>query len=181
MDRPQEITTNQNESGVKVKRKTHFSPAAEFLVRLSATVLILWIVLTFVAGIYVCHSDSCSPMVKDGDLCVTWKPGTPSVGELIIYVHDGKECFGRVIANGGDRVEIREGFVYVNGFAASQNEIQTDPAGSAAVIFPFTVPENSVFVLCDNSVDMNDSRSFGAILLDDCRGKVIFLMRRRGI
>ena len=120
-------------------------------------------------------------MVRDGDLCVTWKPGTPSAGELIIYEHDGKECFGRVIANGGDRVEIRDGFVYVNGFAASQNEFQTAPDGSSVVSFPYTVPQNCLFVLCDNSADTNDSRSYGAISLDDCRGKVIFLMRRRGI
>ena len=78
----------------------------EFLIRITATVIVLWFTLTFLIGVYICHSNTCYPMVKDGDLCVTWRPETPSQGDLIVYMHNGEPCFGRVAAIPGDKVTI---------------------------------------------------------------------------
>ena len=148
----------------------------ELLIRVAVTAFVIWFALTFLIGVYVCHSDACAPMVKDGDLCVTWLPGTPSQGDLIVYRCDGEARFGRVAALPGDRVELTYGMVWVNGYIARSDSV----SGAAEAVFPLTVPEGSVFVLSDNGSDTNDSRLYGAVPLGDCRGSVIFLMRRRG-
>lgn len=183
MNRNQTTVSVQQEPPVSGEHKKRaISPQAmEFMIRLGATALTIWLLLTFVTGIFVCHSDACSPMVKDGDLCVTWKPGAPSAGDLIVYSHDGMTRFGRVVAVAGDRVELINNTLWVNGFMAISEPLPDGSANELAVRFPYTVPENSVFVLCDNRADNGDSRTYGAIPLADVRGTVIFLMRRRGI
>ena len=137
----------------------------EFIIRVTATVVAVWISLTFLFGIYICHSDTCYPMVKDGDLCVTWLPAPPEQGDLIVYSHDGETRFGRVAAVSGDAL----------------SETLPDAYGIVReAAFPMTVPDGSVFVLSDNISDINDSRTLGAIPLGDCHGSVVFMMRRRG-
>jgi signal peptidase I len=49
------------------------------------------------------------------------------------------------------------------------------------VSFPYTVEEGSYFVLCDFRTASVDSRSYGTIPQSDLAGKVITLLRRRGI
>jgi signal peptidase I len=49
------------------------------------------------------------------------------------------------------------------------------------VTYPYTVDEGSYFVLCDYRTISFDSRTYGAISKKDLDGKVITLLRRRGI
>ncbi|MDO4864798.1 MAG: S26 family signal peptidase, partial [Ruminococcus sp.] len=56
----------------------------------------------------------------------------------------------------------------------------TKPDG-AKIDFPYTTPDNCVFVLSDFRSNITDSRTYGGIPLDDVKGKVVFVMRRRGI
>ena len=56
----------------------------------------------------------------------------------------------------------------------------TTPDG-AMISFPYEVPENCVFVLNDFRSDTSDSRVFGGVRQDDLKGRIIFIMRRRGI
>jgi signal peptidase I len=47
--------------------------------------------------------------------------------------------------------------------------------------YPYTVPEDSYFVLCDFRTSSDDSRSYGAVPKEDLDGKIITILRRRGI
>ena len=47
--------------------------------------------------------------------------------------------------------------------------------------YPYRVPEGTVFVLGDYRTQTEDSRDFGPVSLDDVEGKVITILRRRGI
>lgn len=154
-------------------------PSAEFLIRVGLTIAVLWLLLTFVFGVYLCRSDACSPNVKDGDLCVTWKPGEPEKGDLIVWTREGETGFARVVALPGDAVDLRDGVVTVNGFAALKEPLPSDFA-TDSVKLPYEVPEDSFFVICDNLQCARDDSLFGAMKLSDCRGSVVFLLRRRG-
>ena len=100
---------------------------------------------------------------------------------MIAYLHNGAVCFGRVIAAGGDSVSIYTDYITVNDFCISDETVySTSPEGSA-VSYPYTVPENCVFVLNDHRSDLTDSRTFGGIPLEELRGTVVFIMRIRGI
>lgn len=167
--------------GKQKKKRTAKSFAIELLIKLALTVLVLWIVLSFVAGVFVCHSNSAYPMIKDGDLCITWRLGKLEQGSEIVYEHEGKNCFGRVLAVAGDEVNIAGDSVMVNGYVALTDTVYPTPDEGSKISYPYIVPEGCVFVLNDFREDMSDSRSFGGVPLDDCKGKVIFVMRRRGI
>lgn len=174
------LSAEENKQTPHAKKKKLPREVKEFIIRIAATIIAVWLMLTFLFGVYMCHSDTCYPMVKDGDLCVTWRPEAPAQGDLIVYKHNEETRFGRVTAVSGDRVEIIDGVIWVNGYIAREELLYNSSNGVVEAKFPLTVPENSVFVLSDNIADTNDSRIYGAIPLDECCGSVAFLMRRRG-
>ena len=100
----------------KKKSALHF--AIEFFVKIAVTAIVITILVIFVVGIYVNHSTSSYPMLKDGDLCITNKLGTILRDDEIAYKKDEQIRFGRVVGMPGDVVDMDgEGNVYVNGEA----------------------------------------------------------------
>ncbi len=165
----------------KRKKKTSLDYAIEFGIKIAVTAAAIWVLCAFVVGIHVNHGNSSYPMLKDGDLVITYRLGKMLEGEEICYRQNGQKRFGRIVARGGDVVDITESGITVNGYGISEEVVyQTSPAGSK-ITYPYTVPANSVFVLNDFRQDLTDSRSFGAVSLDDCEGGVVMVLRRRGI
>ena len=163
------------------KKRTAKDYLIGLLIKIAVTVLAVWFILTFVAGVYVSHTNSSYPMIKDGDLCLTYKLAKPSQGGVVAYKHEGEARFGRVIAVEGDTVEIKDDYIMVNGYGIFEETVYPTSAEGSSITYPYTVPGNSVFVLNDFRSDVSDSRTLGAISLDDCKGNVFFIMRRRGI
>lgn len=66
----------------------------------------------------------------------------------------------RIIATEGQTVELRDGYVYVDGKKLNEPYYDglTEPTGYS-VSYPFTVSENCVFVMGDNRYNSTDSRS----------------------
>ena len=136
--------------------------------------------MIFVVGIYINHSDSSYPMIKDGDLCITYKLGTILRDDEIAYQKDGKIRFGRVVGMPGDVVEITEENLTVNGYGVYENAVYPTTAEGAKIEFPYTVPADSYFVLNDYRSDATDSRMYGGIPKSETKGKIFLLLRRRG-
>ncbi len=77
----------------------------------------------------------------------------------------------RVIGVPGDTVDIKGGFVYVNGNKLTEEYVKgTTYAGE--VTLPLTVEKNQVFVMGDNREVSEDSRAFGTVAYDKLEGKV---------
>ena len=77
----------------------------------------------------------------------------------------------RVVAVGGDTVEVRGGYLWVNGMQVDEPYVVspgTMPEFSAVV-----VPAESVFVMGDNRAVSYDSRKFGAIPESDLLGEAV--------
>jgi signal peptidase I len=163
------------------KKKTAASFAAEFFIKLGITSFIVFSLLLFVVGVYVNHSNSSYPMLKDGDLCLTYKLAKQRNGDEIAYQYDGKIRFGRIVAIPGDIVDINEGNITVNGYGVYDKAVYATPAEGSAITYPYTVQPDTVFVLNDYREDITDSRTYGSIALSDIKGKVIMVMRLRGI
>lgn len=174
------VTENKTKLSKVKKKRSAKSQAIELCIRIAATVLLIWILLTFIIGIYIQHDNSSYPMIKNGDLCITFKLGKPARGDVIAYKSDGKIKFGRIAAVGGDTVEISDGSVKVDGYTSSEDTVYPTSEEGSKITYPYTVKKDHYFVLNDHRSDISDSRTLGAINEDDCKGKVIFLMRRRG-
>ena len=174
--------SNDDRSPKKQKKKrTAKYYAASFFAKIGLTVLAVWLLLTFVSGVHICHDNSAYPSIRDGDLCLTYRRAELKQGTMIVYKKDGKTRFGRIVAKSGDSVEIFNDYIMVNDYGISDNAVYlTSPEGSV-ISYPYTVPDNCVFVLNDFRSDIADSRTYGGIPLDDVEGAVVFAMRMRGI
>ena len=82
----------------------------------------------------------------------------------------------RVIALPGEHVEIKDGYVFING-----NQLEEDylPDGivtdmTKGLFNNFTVPENTVFAMGDNRTQSTDCRVFGCIPLQKIESKLSF-------
>ena len=163
------------------KKRSAKKQAAVFFIKVGVTALAVWILLTFVAGIHICHDNSAYPTIRDGEFCLTYRLAELKQGTMIVYRQDGRVRLGRIIAMSGDKVEIFNDYIAVNDYGISENAVYpTSPEGSK-ISYPYTVPDKCVFVLNDFRSDISDSRTFGGIPLDDVEGAVVFTMRMRGI
>ncbi|HME11050.1 MAG TPA: signal peptidase I [Bryobacteraceae bacterium] len=98
-----------------------------------------------------------------GDMVVFWYPGDPS-----------KSYVKRVIGVPGDKVEIAQGTVIVNGVPLDESYVP--PEYRDQVSMPLTVvPQNEYFVLGDHRSSSNDSRSWGMVPRRYIYGKAVFV------
>ncbi len=102
---------------------------------------------------------------------------TPSRGDMVIFSHSasGAELIKRIIAYGGETVEIVDSTVYIDGYRLDESSYLAE-IGNYEDMSPMRVPEGTVFALGDNRAMSTDSRdpSVGCISLSDIDGVVRF-------
>ena len=128
----------------------------------------------FIYGVKAPFTDYTVIPVKDpqrGDVVVFRYPEDPS-----------KDFIKRVVAVGGDTVEIRHKQVYVNGERQELPQaIHVDPRMIPQSVQPrdffgpVTVPEDKLFTMGDNRDESNDSRFWGFVDVSALRGKAFMI------
>ena len=91
------------------------------------------------------------------------------------------DSYDRVIAVGGQTVDLRDGRVYVDGVLQDEPYTRGEPSYpltpyyGLTIDYPYTVPEGGLWVMGDNRTNSQDSRYFGAIKESSVTGKAIFI------
>jgi signal peptidase I len=96
---------------------------------------------------------------------------SPQRGDVIVFVpptNSTHDYIKRVIGIPGDRVEIKQSRVYVNGQALNEPYILP---GGVASWGPVVVGTGELFVMGDNRGNSNDSRAFGMLKQTKVVGK----------
>ena len=119
------------------------------------------------------------PAIKEGDLVIAYRLTKPTTGDAVIYKNSGIR-FGRVAATKDMVVDINDDGYFVDGYHPSE-EIFYPTEAADNMSYPITINENEYFVLNDFRAQKNDSRSNGCIKKNDIIGKIVFVLRRRGI
>ena len=101
--------------------------------------------------------------IDRGDTVVFWFPGDPT-----------KSYIKRVIAVPGDRVEVNQGAVIVNGQALVENYVPEEYRDQSSMT-ERTVPQDEYFVLGDHRSSSNDSRAWGMVPRRYIYGKAVFI------
>ena len=141
-----------------------------------------WVLFTQVFLLTQAKGNSMFPAVKDGDLLICYRMQTTyAKNDIVVYTRDGKLRVGRILGRAGDLIALDDsGTLVVNG-AVQSGEILYPTYAKDALTYPYTVPDNSVFILGDYRTQSEDSRDFGAVSMDDVEAKVITLLRRRSL
>ncbi len=181
----------------------HYTPKAvsrrplgcliEIAETLLLTIVIFWVIQTFVAQPFRVEQESMRPTLEPdqyvlvdkltphwdsysrGDVVVfnpviregsCSNPTTDDVGAITPYIK-------RVIGEPGDTVELLDGDVYVNGVMIDELYIHGVPTQPLSIEETWTVAEGRLFVMGDNRDNSTDSRSdsIGEICVNDVVGR----------
>ena len=167
------------------KRRSKLRTRAEYrslLFRIIVLVLAGYLFFTQVFLITQVSGLGMFPALKDGDLVVAFRLQQEYVkDDVIVYTVDGVQYSGRFTASENDVVLLDDSeTLRVNG-APQGGEILYPSYAKEGLEYPYRVPEGHVFVMGDYRTQTLDSRDFAAIPMDDVQGKVITILRRRGL
>lgn len=160
-----------------IKNKTARA-LVSFAFKWGIVALAIAIALTRFLAVRICRSNDMYPNVRDGDFVLLKRFGTLLPDDVILYEHDGKEFYGRIVALAGEEVEITENGLYVDG-SQTLNALPYETIPQEGQKYPLTVPDGCFFVLGDLRSEASDSRIFGCVSEEDVIGKQIYLMRWR--
>lgn len=169
------------------KREPRETSALQDLARLLIKILLImaafWALFTFVFGVHRYVSANMTPAMRDGDLIFYYRLDHDLRAEDVIVVqYHNRTILGRVVAVEGDSVDIDAEGLVINGSHVQELSIFTETTQfEGGVTFPLTVGPDQVFILGDNRPVATDSRMFGCVDKSDVLGKVIGLLRRRGL
>ena len=139
-------------------------------------VALLLAVRAFAAEPFVIPSQSMAPTLRPGDQVLVdklaYRFGEPRRDDLVAFDDNvGDVQLKRIVGLPGDRVELRDGVLTVNGRARHERYVDLERVDS--VWFgPVTVPAGTVFVLGDNRGESFDSRDYGPVARDALIGRV---------
>lgn len=180
--RNKEIEQKPPLSAEEKRRRRNREEIKSFLLRLMVLLLFLWVLFGICFGIAPVKNGDMFPRISAGDLMLYYRlEKSYNSQDVIVYEKDGAQRVGRVIAHGGDTVEITgDGELHINGSIVMENNVfyNTYPYTEGNVTYPLTLAEDEVFVLGDYREGARDSRYYGAIRSDEIKGKVITILRR---
>lgn len=154
------------------------------LIRMGTFALTLWIVFTFVFGIWIADGSDMAPAIREGDLVVYYRCGNFTNRDSVVYEADGNVylgriagCEGAVIGKTEDRRLTVDG--RIQPVQPGMGIYSETPAGDLKE--RITVEPDRFFILGDCREESTDSRCFGTVGKDQIWGKVFLLWRRRNI
>jgi len=149
----------------------------EVVVIVAAAFVLALIVQQFLVKPFAIPSPSMEPTLVEGDRVLVnrlvYHFRSPHRGDVIVFhppERPGSDPFiKRVVALGGDTIEVRDGYLYVNGARQEEGYIKEYPIVGD---YPQTViPEGYIWAMGDNRNNSGDSRVFGPVKLDAIMGE----------
>jgi signal peptidase I len=174
------------------------SVVREWVESILIALILAMFVRTFIVQAFKIPTGSMRPTLLEGDIILVNKfiygakvpfvnlklpkVREPKRGDVIVFIYPDnpkKDYIKRLIGLPGDTVEIKSGSVYINGkplldTVFSQryyyNRGELGKEGEK-----IRVPENSLFVLGDNSISSQDSRYWGFVPRENVLGEAIII------
>ena len=194
-----DVTPRPVETAAKPRRKSLVREYGEAIV---VAVLLALVIRAFVVQAFTIPSGSMMDTLLVGDYILVNKflygpeipftdahlPGlrSPSRGDIIVFKYPNDETrdfIKRIIAVGGETVQIKDNRAYVDGKALDEpyvrpGSVSTTPAGHCGYLYgcdPIVVPPGAFFVMGDNRDNSQDSRYWGFVKAEKIRGKAFLI------
>ncbi len=166
------------------KKKVNTGLLQEIAVWAGEILLTILIAMTLVLSVGFCISvvgPSMSPTLENGEKILVNRIGyklfDPKRNDLIVFLPNGNEkshyYIKRVIALPGDRVQITEGTIYINGEPLEEKVAASAVENPLLAEDEIVIGEDEYFVLGDNRNNSEDSRyaSIGNVKKEHIVGK----------
>lgn len=176
------MTRSQDQEPEKQPQPKAENPWAEALKTIALSAVLAFGIRSFVAEARYIPSGSMLPTLQINDRLIIDKISynfrDPDRGDIIVFSptdtlkqQNFKDAFiKRLIGLPGDKVEVKEGKVYVNNQPLKENYIEEKPNYNFG---PVTVPPNQFLVLGDNRNNSYDSHYWGFVPRDRIIGRAV--------
>jgi signal peptidase I len=163
-----------------VTRKPALGCLLEIVETLVLTLIIFWVIQSFVAQPYRVQQQSMEHTLEPDQYVLVDKL-TPRFdaykrGDIVVFdpppewvQAQGQPYIKRVIGIGGDKIEIRDGFVFLNGTRLDEDGYVFSEDGVAqstddlSGVGTWLVPDGQLFLMGDHRQNSADSREFGPV------------------
>ena len=155
--------------------------AKDWIISLLIAVALAFIIRTFVVEPYMVEGPSMRPTLENHERLLVNKFlyffSEPKKGEVIVFRYPrdpSRDFIKRVIATGGDTIEIQDGKVFLNGELQNETYILDKTRGNYQKA---VVPKGRVFVMGDNRNNSEDSRfpDVGFVPFNLIKGKAMLV------
>ncbi len=135
----------------------------------------VFFILQSVLQSFIIIGSSMEPTFQQGQRLlvskIVYKLHQPERGDVIVFKppqNEQADFIKRLIAIPGDRVEIRQGTVYINGTKLDESYINENPS---YILSPIILEDDEYFVLGDNRNHSNDSHNGWTVPRQNIVGK----------
>lgn len=133
---------------------------------------------TWVVQPFIIPSGSMIPTLGINDRVLVnkfiYRFRAPQRGEIVVFADPyGKlpALIKRVVAVGGDTVDIRDDTLWINGKAMDEPYVHGKPTTLGTLAMPIRVPQGYVFLMGDNRPNSGDARYFGPQPIKNIQGE----------
>jgi len=115
---------------------------------------------------------SMEPRLKHGALCFALRPwcaGAPAAGQIWLVQTPGGAAVKRLVGVPGDRVELRDGGLWINGLPVPEPYVESPERETSG---PWATGPG-YFMLGDNRPESHDSRAWGALSAAALQGRIL--------
>jgi len=156
--------------------------ALDWILHIGIAILIGVLIVTFVAQRTLVHDVSMEPTLVEGDNLIVEKLsvrlGGLKRGDIIVFdsPNGDKQLIKRLIAFEGEKIEIKEYKVYINGELLEEEYLNGEPTTGMGnpEYESMVIPKGQVYAMGDNRTRSGDSRGFGPVNKSSINGKAIF-------
>ncbi len=157
------------------KPRSVLGTVVEIVIIVAAAFAIAMLVQLFLVKPFTIPSVSMEPTLMVGDRVLvnrlTYHFRDPKRGDVVVFrspIQD-ENLIKRIVAVGGDTVEVKDGALYLNGQQQVEPELKDQTIDG---VFPATtIPAGDVFMMGDNRNDSEDGRVFGPVSTKAIVGK----------
>ena len=147
-------------------------------------VALIFVIVHFTIQSFSISGTNMAPELKPGQIVVVNRVaylfGGPGRGDVALVVdpsdpHLKKQLLERVIAVPGDTVEVTASHIIVNGVTLNEPYVHVAPGVSQnpVILAPQKLGKHQYFVLNDNRLSAEDSRTFGPVDQSNILGKAV--------
>ena len=166
------------------RRLSQIDDIKSFFTRLVVMIVMIYIMFFVIFGLQPMSNDDMKPRISAGDLMLFYRLETRiNSSDVVVFRKDGKTYTGRVVAKGGDKVEVTDdSSLKINDSTMIESDIfYSTPKYEDYIQYPVTLQQDEYFILCDYRNGAKDSRYFGPVKENEIMGKLITIIRRSNL